>query len=193
MNLETAVKLISDDILINFYENDWENKSYFYYNFDTFNINNICCKLYLYVTPTSVNINIKLGSKILLSYLYIIKEENENIDKLFQEIVKYIYDIPNNYTYSKLLDQLILNLKVKEKEEYVTALNVITHKPTTNCGVCYDINSVLTDCNHNLCRECYYNIKKKSNKYSSCQKCPICRTQIKNYESDSDDYDSDNE
>ena len=187
MNLETAIKLVSEDILVEFYENDWDNKTYFYYNFDKYKIGNICCKIQLYVKPSCVNIKLKLGNKILLSNIH--KIDEENIEHTFQEIVRYIFHIPNKYKYSKLLDELVLNTELERKEEYITAVSIITHEPINNCSVCYDENSVLTDCNHNLCRECYYNIKKKLSKNLSFPKCPICRTQIKNYESDDEDSD----
>ena len=59
-----------------------------------------------------------------------------------------------------------------------------TYSTAEECCVCYEKTYTKTACEHNLCVECWSNVKKKS--------CPICREYLwaKEYDSDSDDSDN---
>jgi len=67
---------------------------------------------------------------------------------------------------------ITLKETVDDDEKNMIADSILCKYPKTDkCCVCYDVNSLYTSCEHNLCRICYYKIDSK--------KCPVCRTNIK--------------
>ena len=61
---------------------------------------------------------------------------------------------------------------VNDDEKNMIADSILCNHPKLDkCCVCYDVNTIYTKCDHNLCRKCYYKIDNK--------KCPVCRTSIK--------------
>ena len=73
------------------------------------------------------------------------------------------------YTYSKLVDDIILKKEQKEIEEIEKCNNYICNKNKYECCVCFDEMSRFckTPCDHYICRMCINKLKPK--------KCPMCR------------------
>jgi hypothetical protein len=80
-----------------------------------------------------------------------IKVLSERID----ENLKFIHDFSIDYSYSCILDTYILKDFKKDAENIYMSKAFLTHKPIGKCGNCEDTNTVLTSCEHNLCRQCY--------------------------------------
>jgi hypothetical protein len=48
---------------------------------------------------------------------------------------------------------------VKNDEKNMIADSILCNNPVIDkCCVCYDVNSIYTTCQHNLCRICFYKI-----------------------------------
>jgi hypothetical protein len=97
---------------------------------------------------------------------------NNDLDRFdsIEDIVKFLLcDFRQNYVYSKVFDMITSTETVKDDEKNMIADSIICNNPKIDkCCVCYDVNSLYTICEHNLCRICYYNIGINT-------KCPICR------------------
>lgn len=80
-------------------------------------------------------------------------------------------DLRQKYIYSKVFNTITIKDTVKDDEKQMIADCILCNNPRIDkCCVCYDVNSIYTICEHNLCRLCYYKIDNK--------KCPICRETI---------------
>jgi hypothetical protein len=127
-------------------------------------LNNVQARLMVFNNVMYKNYEIdKLLFLDLVSDENIIDEEGKLID-----VLKKIHKIKDIYTYSKLIDSIILKEELEEKEKLKKATNWLVHSETQECCVCNDeINENLkTACNHLICRICIEQVK---------DKCPICR------------------
>jgi len=89
--------------------------------------------------------------------------------KSIESAIKFLLcDLRKNYIYSKVFNIITSKDTVKDDEKQMIADCILCNNPRIDkCCVCYDVNSIYTICEHNLCRICYYKIDTK--------KCPVCR------------------
>jgi hypothetical protein len=89
--------------------------------------------------------------------------------KSIESAIKFLLcDLRKNYIYSKVFNIITSKDTVKDDEKQMIADCILCNNPRIDkCCVCYDVNSIYTICEHNLCRICYYKIETK--------KCPVCR------------------
>jgi hypothetical protein len=99
---------------------------------------------------------------------------NDDVELLIRDIVTFLYlEFRENYQYSKIIDEIIEKNDVDELEKFHLAkYKLLKNKDMEKCCVCYDLNSNLTSCKHNLCLLCYYKMK---NQNLSMIICPMCR------------------
>lgn len=188
MEVNEAINLIKQHILNKITKKD---KNVIEYNFSNlsnkrYNFNGIDIyidikifddRIYLIVRSQLYSVN-----KILLELKYLYKDDDLNdLEELLEKIITDVYNLKNDYVYSKNLDRLFLKDDVEKFEKLYKAELLISHRTEeiTECCVCYEENSVFTNCKHNLCRKCHSDLPTKI--------CPICRQFITCYI----DYDSD--
>lgn len=105
-------------------------------------------------------------------------------DTMVNYLSDFLTNFRNEYTFSKVLDKLILK-KNKEEEEKVNLFLFSDADPykETSCCVCNDISLTFTSCDHNLCRICFSSIETENE--NGCigfwKKCPICRQKLNIY------------
>lgn len=88
-------------------------------------------------------------------------------------------DMRKNYVYSKILNFIISKDRIVEDEKNMLAEIILCdNSKIDKCCVCYDINSIYTKCEHNLCRMCYYKIKYTASYPIERKCCPMCRKYI---------------
>jgi hypothetical protein len=175
MDSSTALNIIKDDILIKFHENNWEQNHSIQYNFCSYMFsNNFEVNIQSQIFSTKIIIHIltldQSYSTIILLYHHLPINDRDDISSQIENFVKLIYTLNQHYQYSKVLDRIILKTEKVKQEELYTASRLIKHKPIETCCVCTDLNIVLTKCGHNLCRECFLQMKKVNN-----VNCPLCR------------------
>lgn len=183
MNYDKALEVISDDIVIQFHDNDWETKYRINYFFEKYNFSenlkpDIECNFYSY----RFTVNILLGEFRQVEKNFKIKDDDDILLKI-KEVIKFVYDIKNKYEYSKILDKFVLKENKNKKEELFEASCILKHEKIEDCCVCYDSNIVETKCGHNLCRVC----NEKMLKIDDHPKCPLCRNCLVCNENDDDD------
>lgn len=112
------------------------------------------------------------------------KEDYEDSFDTIEELVSFLFeDFRTEYLYSKILDQIDSEDKIKQKEKLFRAYSILCkNNSIEDCCVCFEENKVLTDCNHSVCRTCYNNIKytKIGNGFYEHlgKSCPLCRQLI---------------
>lgn len=182
---------IKDDILIKFHENNWEQNSFIYYNIGSHNFREFLnINMTLKITIAKLTLSIQMeGYRSYTCNTWIEKSVNlindvdDGFDDIEQKVIgilDFIYNFRFEYKYSKLLDKILPKNNIVEKENIHTSLMFINHKEIENCSVCMEENKVLTPCCHNLCRECFYKISKKTDH----PLCPLCRECITCYNED---------
>ena len=114
-----------------------------------------------------------------LKYNYVEEELEDTIEKIIHDV----YNLKNDYVYSKTLDKIYPKKDKDLFENLYKAELFINHRidEISECCVCYEENTVITNCNHNLCRKCHSTLTVKI--------CPICRQFITGHIDY--DYDSD--
>jgi hypothetical protein len=177
MNLQLAIdtlydELISNEILIFQYELNGlefeiilrsykDNDRIFInaqYNYDYTDLEN----------EDSVSVDIKFRPK---------KEFKK--DKI-KELLGVIHDLKNTHFYSKILDAII---DKNSKDELVCKSKFfLVSKEIEECCVCYEKNTVLTECGHNLCRICYIKCAVLCDcecpTHAKIVNCPLCKNQL---------------
>ena len=184
MDIDTSVNVLKNIILKLYDSHKLEDEDeYIEYNFLEYNFIyddnseiqiDIFCKFFLdRIILNVINYNYFFDddyNHLLHISIQDVNDTNreEKLDKFF----KIIYNLNVNYSYSKIIDKLVLNSEKHEIENEMFARSFLKHTNIDECCVCNDQNIVLTNCKHNLCRICYYKIKK----HILCTLCPICRT-----------------
>jgi uncharacterized protein YeeX (DUF496 family) len=104
----------------------------------------------------------------------------ENLKKNIKEAVKFLLNIRENYKYSRITDFIIKNDQIEKEEKKEIAFHQICkNKQFDKCCVCYEYNSILTKCNHNLCRICHAKLEVLHDDIICCyKKCPMCRVRL---------------
>ena len=187
---EQHLLCIKDDILVKFHENNWEQNSYLYYSFGSYNfVEFLDINITLKITLEKLTLSIQMeGYRPYTSNSWIAKSVNlinnvddgfDDIEKKVIEILDFVYNFKFDYKYSKLLDKILSKKDILEKEKMHRSFMYIKHKDIENCSVCMDENKVTTPCGHNLCRDCFYKIRKKNDHplCPLCRECMVCQTE----------------
>jgi len=184
INIDFAVDVITKFLVGKYKEFDFKNKIYFDENFFRYKYSedlNFDVRLRFYYSRIILHIftnnysdsyieNKDLEMEYLLTKIRELKEEF-SLESVIKESVLDVYNLKNNYSYSKILDNVEPKNDVKLKEQIHLSRMILSHNVLDNCCVCLEPNIVLTLCNHNLCRECHQKIT--NNKKHPV--CPICR------------------
>jgi hypothetical protein len=130
------------------------------------------------------NYNISIISDCSPIYMKI--EESRFKKGMLKDCLNYLNSLfreDGTLRYSKLTDKVYKNeilFTYYEKLE-IAKLTITKQKENCICSVCKEFNTVLTSCQHNLCRYCYVKISKTN---TCCEDncspilCPICRESI---------------
>ena len=99
---------------------------------------------------------------------------NDDVELLIKDIVTFLFlEFRENYQYSKIMNEIIEKNDTEELEKFhIAKYKLLKNKDMEKCCVCYDLNSNLTVCKHNLCLLCYYKMKGQN---LSVMMCPMCR------------------
>jgi hypothetical protein len=107
--------------------------------------------------------------------------DGKDKDLVIKNIVLLISSFRTNYRYSKILDSIDENsISLKKERRHIILHKLCKEKDIDTCCVCYDPNTVTTDCNHNVCRKCHAKIKFIIDEETDTEmkSCPMCRQQI---------------
>jgi hypothetical protein len=171
MNLEKSISILKDDIIKEYdkVKNRNRNKA-LYYNLYDYYFNDIFPNMHLSIFVTHFTYGFNLlkdpDSRFrLICYSDI--HHNKNLGDKISEMLVMIYNLKNDYEYSKVLDEFLIKKDKCEVENTHLAKLFITHQKINDCVVCYDPNTVKTTCEHSLCRECLFKLTKNE--------CPMCK------------------
>jgi len=112
------------------------------------------------------------------------KEDYTDSFETIEEIITFLFEnFRDEYVYSKSLDEIDSEYKIKQKEKLIYAYSMLCENTFMDeCCICMEPNKVLTDCDHNVCRPCYNNIKYSKIGSGFCESvgksCPLCRELI---------------
>ena len=107
--------------------------------------------------------------------------DGKDQESVIKNIVLFISSFRTNYRYSKILDKIDENrVLLKKERRHIILHKLCKEKDIDTCCVCYDPNTVITDCNHNVCRKCHSKIKEIYDEDIELEikPCPMCRQQI---------------
>lgn len=145
--------LLKDNLILNNYEINIRKNIYFYYSLYSIKNNDI-------------------KPEIIIDNLYLLKinsDNNSNINYSIIYLINYLLKINYPFSYES---------KYYEK----TIIENINHNQTINellCPICLEENSnIITDCNHNICNNCFEKQKIFVKPYCDI-KCCMCRNNIK--------------
>jgi len=179
MNLDRCISILKDDILEE-YESHDKTSEYNYiigdYIMDGIMKIDIIITIHKYnICADIINTNYSNGPFKQLLYMSVCIQQKgkqlTNLGKALTTILKDIYNLKNNFKYSKILDSLKIGDELKKQEDVFIAHEFITHKSgIVDCCVCNEKNTVLTHCKHSLCRGCFNQLQKLD--------CPLCRTSL---------------
>ena len=105
---------------------------------------------------------------------------NTEKNKIIHIISEFLTNFRVNYTFSKILDKLILKKNIVEEDKLNLFLFVEADPyKETFCCVCNETSLTFTICKHNLCRICFSSIEIE-NEYDQnyWKKCPLCRKKL---------------
>ena len=178
MDLEKAIRVLTKDILTKYDEINGRisNKSLKYniydYNFsEAFPNINIIIFIYPYTYGFQIVKNPECNLRL---YYYAEIHYNKILHNEIADMVKIIYNLKNDYEYSKIMDEIVPKKTKVEVEEMYLAKLFITHQNMDECCVCYEPNCVKTICKHSLCRECVSKLIK--------YECPMCKVLLTHYD-----------
>jgi len=172
-----SVSIITDEIFKMYKKFNYDDLEFFEYNFydykfsETFTFDIIISIFQKKIRVSITNTNISNGEleDCLLSQVLFNKNDEEIIENI-KILLNKIYNLKNIFCYSKILDSLISKEKIEYQEKLYLAKNFISHNYIDTCCVCLEQNIILTPCDHNLCKVCYFEINKELH-----AKCPMCR------------------
>ena len=127
------------------------------------------------------------GSYTLYShYDYLEKINIEEIDKSLLNFKTFITNAKFDKTHSEFINApRETEMDKAEKDYFENKFNI-----SDNCVVCNEETDIMTKCNHKLCIPCHLAIKKS---YILENKCPVCKTNLKNIIKKEKDEDEDEE
>ena len=185
MDFEKCIQILKNDILEEYYEhnNEGVNFNYYQYIISEYNMDKIK-SVDIIISIINFNINAVLVSQEYTDNCdytqfkeFICLNEDcidnkiENMEYNLEIILRKIYKIREELSYSKIIDCFLPINEINKCEELHIARDFFTQsKNIDKCCVCYDMNSVKTCCDHFLCRECFNKMKNKC--------CPMCRSEI---------------
>ena len=184
MDLDNSVNILKNIILKLYDESKLEDEnSYFEYNFLEYKFIydnssaiqiDLFCKFFVdRIILNAINYNYFNDDDYNhLLHISICDVNDTNREEKIVDFFKIIYNLNSDYTYSKIVDKLVLNSEKHDLENEILAKSFLKHSMINECSVCNEQNSILTKCNHNLCRICHFKIKR----LIICPLCPICRS-----------------
>lgn len=119
-----------------------------------------------------------------LDSLLLVKDyliNNDNVEITIKDIITFICSFREEYRYSKILDKIDKNSTIIHNErKQIILKKICSEKEYETCCVCYEANSVLTSCLHNVCRKCHSKIKYiyDDEMEMEVKPCPMCRQEI---------------
>jgi hypothetical protein len=112
---------------------------------------------------------------LLFTQIFLSKTVEENINGILKFL---LHEFRQSFTYSKILDEIVLNdNKIYKEKRKIARIKLMENVEIDKCCVCYDYNNIYTSCCHNLCRVCIFSILRNA-KGEEMPKCPMCRTVI---------------
>lgn len=183
MSIEQLFSIPEEEI-ISLIKEDIKNKetspmhNYVLYDYKFYNIFTNA-----YINKTNRNNKDIFSLKVSLSDSY--KELfNKNFDNV-EDIIKFLLNnFRKEYKYSNITDCIESKKDIEKSEKIFISKKILcdnVDKENMICSVCFDINSVFTDCKHNLCRPCYEKLKilsyydEEDEEEINGKQCPICR------------------
>ena len=186
INFETASTILLDDIKSKYDELDHKEKCSFEYNTYSYKFNDIIVDIFSIIYEEKIIIRIILEQEVLLTK--VIQMDSKNVIEKIKEYIYYLYNLSSNYTYSRILDSLVLKELQEKEEKKVIAKMFIKHDKVEDCCVCMELNTIITKCGHNLCRPCLSKMY-KNNKHVNCPLCRKCLCPSCQEDDDDDDDD----
>ena len=180
INEKEMYEIIKDEII-----NDQKNNSFYFlenFNFCDLNINIILLYAkkpddeYYEMNCRTINYSDPCYNKLL----YHTRFHKDNLI----DMINFLFSFRKKFAYSKIVDKIVSkDLFETEEKKCIALINFTTEKEVEKCCVCLDYNTVLTMCNHNLCRICYHKIKNEieddeDSDYLTYKICPLCRRRI---------------
>ena len=177
ITFESAQEIIFEDIQNKYSTANWEDTRNIDYNSYSYKFSgDIELDIYTKIYEKKIVSTINLHTEELLTKVFSVSKDTFE-DKI-KEYIKFIYNLKYNYVYSRIIDSLLPIDYINKEEKKALARMFIKHDTIDDCCVCMEKNTVLTRCNHNLCRFCSFTITKNAkNKHAPC---PICRSCINN-------------
>lgn len=180
MNNDECIDIISKDIFEKYNLNS--NGEYHFLEYD---FNDLMLNIIIFFddmidtsdeTYTFILSSVIYTTKFYEKHHVVLHKEfsNYDIELIIKEIVSFLYlEFRQKFKYSKIMDEIIEKKNADELEKFYLAKHkLLKNKDMEKCCVCYDLNSNLTSCKHNLCLLCYFTMKKQ---FISAIQCPICR------------------
>jgi hypothetical protein len=183
--------MIEDNEIINIFSNkylEWKEKHNCNYYLHNFKLNELNIDLRIAEHDTDkfviiIYVDTFEGESILLDVI------DDKSFKQIQDVFKFLlFDFRNNYIYSKILDKIVkVTEQINLEKYYIASQKLLRQKVFDTCCVCFEYNTVITSCNHNLCRACYAQIKYENTNDDDddddddeqyLKKCPLCRNRI---------------
>jgi hypothetical protein len=172
---EEIISLIKDDI-----DNEKISTIYNYVLYD-YKFHNILTNGYINKTKKNNEDVITLKITVSESYKELHNKTFDSIDNMLKFLLNIFRE---EYKYSKITDYIENKNELEKKEKLFISKKILcknVDKEDMVCSVCFDVNSIFTDCNHNLCRICYEKIKsityfdEDEEEEVNGKQCPICR------------------
>ena len=172
---EEIISLIKEDIT-----NEKLSTIYNYVLYD-YKFHDILTNAYINKINRNNEDTITLKITVVDSYKELYSKTFDSIDNM----IKFLLNIfRKECKYSKITDCIENKDEIEKKEKLFIAKKILCDsidKENMVCSVCFDANSVFTDCNHNLCRVCYEKLKflsyydEDDEEEINGKQCPICR------------------
>ncbi len=175
---------IQEDEIISLIKDDIDNEkisTIYNYVLHDYKFHNILTNGYINKKKINNKDVITLKITIADSYKELFLKTFDTIDDMLKFLLN---NFRKECKYSKLTDYIEVENEIEKKEKLFIAKKILCDsldKENMMCSVCFDINGVFTDCNHNLCRVCYEKLKLLSyynedeEEEVNGKQCPICR------------------
>lgn len=194
INFDIAQETIYEDIKNKYLAANWERYYTIEYNTYSYKYSeNMEIDIYTKIYEKKIVTSVMLSTEVILLKNFFV-EKDDTIDEKIKEFISFLYNIKYNYVYSKIVDNFLPKDSLYKEEKKTIAKLFIKHDVIENCCVCFDKNTVLTKCKHNLCRICSYDLfKNNKNEHIPCPMCRKCISDLHLSDEESIHTHSDNE
>lgn len=174
INLESAREIIYEDIKNKLVSTtNSENFCNIEYNTYSYKFSNTMdLDIYTRFSQKKISSSVMFNGETILIKNFLV-EKDESLDDKIKEFIEFLYNLKFSYSYSKIVDSLLLNDLFHKEEKKALAKLFIKHDSIEECCVCMEKNTIFTRCKHNLCRICLDKLNK--NNKSEHLPCPMCR------------------